>query len=114
MEPSQGDIYFVTLDPAIGSEMSKTRPGVIVSNNYANKYSSRVTVVPITSANVEKVLRFEVLIISNSSVGLTKNSKAACNQIRTIDKQRLMQRIGTVDNDTMELIKEKLRLHLDL
>lgn len=102
MKPKQGDIYLVTLEPTIGTEMSKTRPCIIVSNDYANKYSKRVTVVPITSANIERVLRFEVKIDSNSKTGLRMVSKAACNQIRTIDKQRLFQEIGSVDNNTYD------------
>ena len=46
--PKQGDIYLVSLDPTIGTEISKTRPGVVVSNDYANKGSKRVSIVPIT------------------------------------------------------------------
>ena len=58
--PKQGDIYLVALDPTIGTEMAKTRPGVIVSNNHANKGSNRVSVVPITSSNITNIYPFEV------------------------------------------------------
>lgn len=60
--PKQGEIYLVALDPTIGTEMSKTRPGIVVSNDYANKGSKRVSIVPITSSNIEKVFPFEVLL----------------------------------------------------
>lgn len=75
--PKQGDIYLVILDPTIGTEMAKTRPGVIVSNDYANKGSNRVSIVPITSSNVVKVYPFEVFLPAESGTGLTSDSKAA-------------------------------------
>lgn len=74
--PKQGDIYLVALDPTIGTEMSKTRPGVVVSNDYANRGAKRVSIVPITSSNIEKVFPFEVLLKATSETGLNFDSKA--------------------------------------
>ena len=90
--PKQGDIYLVTLDPTIGTEMAKTRPGVIVSNDYANKGSNRVSVVPITSSNIAKVYPFEVFLPAKSETGLNYDSKIACDQVRSVDKRRLLKK----------------------
>ena len=109
--PKQGDIYLVSLDPTIGTEMSKTRPGVIVSNNSANKCSSRISIAPITSANVGKVYPFEVLLPATPETGLNSDSKVACDQVRSIDKQRLVIKLGSVNQELLEKIKGALRLH---
>ena len=110
----QGDIFLVNLDPTIGTEMSKTRPGVIVSNNYANNASRRVSVVPITSSNIVKVYPFEVLLIANKTNGLNNDSKVACDQVRSIDKRRLIKKLGNVNIKEIEKIKVALRFHFDL
>ncbi len=114
MTPKQGDIYLVTLDPTVGPEMSKTRPGVVVSNDYANKGSKRVSIVPITSSNTEKVFPFEVLLNASLETGLKVNSKVACDQVRSIDKCRLIKNIGTISGNTLEKIKAALGLHFGL
>ena len=112
--PKQGDIYLVTLDPTIGTEMAKTRPGVIVSNDYANKGSNRVSVVPITSSNIAKVYPFEVFLSAKSETGLNYDSKIACDQVRSVDKRRLLKKLGSVSLDTMDGIKAALRIHFAL
>lgn len=112
--PKQGDIYLVVLDPTIGTEMAKTRPGVIISNDHANKGSNRVSIVPITSSNVVKVYPFEVFLPAKSGSSLTCDSKIACDQVRSIDKRRLLKKLGSVSYDTMEGIKAALRLHFAL
>ncbi len=112
--PKQGDIYLVSLDPTIGTEISKTRPGVVVSNDYANKGSKRVSIVPITSSNIEKVFPFEVLLNVTPETGLKFDSKATCDQVRSIDKRRLIKNIGKVSMDTLEEIKASLGLHFGL
>lgn len=94
--------------------MSKTRPGVVVSNDYANSGSKRVSIVPITSSRIEKVFPFEVLLKVTTETGLSFDSKAACDQVRTIDKRRLLKKIGSLSGDTIEKIKAALRLHFDL
>ncbi len=112
--PKQGDIYLVALDPTIGTEMAKTRPGVIVSNNHANKGSNRVSVVPITSSNITNIYPFEVFLPFKSETGLNNDSKIACDQVRSVDKRRLLKKIGSVPFDTMEGIKAALRIHFAL
>ncbi len=109
----RGDIYFLNLDPTIGKEIKKTRPVVIVSNNANNKVSETITVVPITS-NTKKVYPFEVLLKQNES-SLPKDSKAQCQQIRTVSIERVNGRkTGSLDEELMEKINDALRLHLSL
>lgn len=110
----KGDIYFASLDPTIGSEIKKTRPILIVSNNANNKHSTRITVVPLTS-QTDKVYPFEVLLQKTES-GLIKASKAQCDQIRTISKKRLTsdKPSGKVNNEILEKIYHAIKLHLDI
>jgi mRNA interferase MazF len=110
--PERGEIFLVCLDPTIGSEINKTRPALVISNDINNKYSSTVTVIPITS-NVEKVFPFE-LLFSPAQSGLPKASKVKCNQIRTIDKRRLIKRLGKISVETMREVEDALRLHLGM
>jgi mRNA interferase MazF len=109
----RGDIYFAVLDPTLGSETQKTRPVIIVSNNTANKASSLVTVVPLSS-QIARVYPFEVLLKAADS-GLGKDSKAMAQQVRTLDKQRLSnRRTGGASTEQMINLDAALKLHLAL
>lgn len=109
----RGEIYFAALDPARGGETQKTRPVVVVSNNVANRAAAVVTVVPLTSS-VERVYPFEVLLPA-SRTGLSKDSKAMAQQVRTLDKARLNARpAGVVLPDDLGKLDTALRLHLGL
>jgi mRNA interferase MazF len=109
----RGDIYFAALDPTQGADVQKTRPVVIVSNDMANRASSLVTVVTITS-NIDKIYPFEVAL-SAAQTGLSKDSKAMAQQIRTLDKARLgHQRRGVVATEPMAALDAAIRLHLSL
>lgn len=110
--PERGEIYLVCLDPTIGSEINKVRPALIISNDINNKVSDTVTVIPITSS-VEKVYPFEVFFRRGES-GLSKNSKAKCNQIRTIDKRRLIKFIGKASPEKIKEVEEALLIHLGM
>lgn len=110
--PKRGEIFLVCLDPTIGSEISKTRPALIISNDINNKFSATVTVIPITS-RVDKVFPFEVLFPPEES-GLSKRSKVKCNQIRTIDKRRLIKSLGEISIETMREVEDALRIHLGM
>lgn len=110
----RGNIYLADLNPTIGSEVNKKRPIVIISNNISNIYSEVITVIPITS-NISKVYPFEALIKSNSVSGLSQDSKAQCQQIRTISKTRIIKPLlGKISVDEMEQIEMALKLHLNL
>lgn len=109
----RGDIYFVGLDPTIGGETQKTRPSIIISNNANNAGAPTITIIPITS-NVKNVYPFEVLL-NEKSFGLSKPSKALCNQVRTISKLRVNgNKIGSLDANTMIKVELALKLHLGL
>ncbi len=109
----RGDIYFAALDPTRGAEVQKTRPVIIVSNDVANRASSLVTIVPMTS-NTTRVFPFEVALNANET-SLRKDGKAMAQQVRTIDKARLGSlRQGMVSVEKMIALDAALRLHLAL
>lgn len=108
----RGDIYLVNLDPTIGGEIKKTRPAMIISNNINNKHSLTVTVLPITS-NVKKVFPFE-LVLPAKNIGLVKDSKLKCDQIRTIDKSRLIKFLGHVPDNLMRNVEQSVCNHLGI
>ncbi len=109
----RGDIYFADLNPVVGSEITKQRPVLIVSNNANNRAASTVTVVPLTS-QVSRVYPFEVMLTVDET-GLSEPSKAQVQQIRTISKQRVLGRqVGRLGVSPMQNIEAALKLHLDL
>jgi mRNA interferase MazF len=113
MNINRGGIYLATLDPVIGKEISKTRPVVIVSNNKNNEFSSTVTILPVTSKNVQKIYPFEVLLKKGAG-NLPKNSKVKADQIRTLDKSRIVKFIGKLEKKEMDLLDKATLIHLDL
>ncbi|MFC1567018.1 type II toxin-antitoxin system PemK/MazF family toxin [bacterium] len=106
--PHRGDVYWVKLDPVIGTETKKTRPGLILSNNIGNEVSSRVIIAPITS-KIKNVYPFETSITINK-----KSNKVMLDQIRVIDKQRLDNFIDAISDKEMVDVEKSLRLVLDL
>lgn len=112
VEIFRGEIWLVNVDPAIGAEINKTRPAIIVSNNINNLYSSTVTVVPISDKGA-KVYPVEVLL-SSKNIGLNKSSKAKCQQIRTVDKKRLMKKLGAISEEEKEELKNAIEIHLGI
>ena len=112
MRIRRGDIYVANLNPTVGSEIQKTRPVVVVSNNINNEFSGTVTILPITALNLNKLYPFEVLL--PKITGLQKSSKAKADQIRTIDKSRLTQHLGRLDKEVLRRINEAIRIHLEL
>lgn len=109
----RGEIYYANLSPAVGSEMNKRRPVLIVSNDANNRAADTVTILPITS-NVTRVYPFEVLINPEDS-GLPKPSKVQAQQVRTISKQRIGgDTVGNLSQEVMQLVDTALKLHLKL
>ncbi len=113
----RGEIWLVDLDPARGSEASKRRPAVIVSNNGANTTAVRLgrgvlTVVPVTS-NAARVHPFQVLL-PHGTTGLDQDSKAQAEQVRSVDAGRLRQRLGYLPGPVLAQLDEALRVHLAL
>jgi mRNA interferase MazF len=113
----RGEIRIVDLETTRGSEASKRRPAVIVSNDGANATATRlgrgvVTVIPITS-NIQRVYPFQVLLPA-AATGLEQDSKAQAEQVRSVAVERVGQHIGQVPATMMLDIDEALRLHLAL
>ena len=113
----RGDVYLVDLDPAQGSESNKLRPSVVVSNDAANRTAERhgrgvVTVVPVTS-NTSRVYPFQVLLKSGEG-GLTVDSKAQAEQVRSLDYTRLRRKVGTIPSASLGQLDRALRIHLAL
>lgn len=106
--PRRGEVYWVTLDPVVGTEIRKTRPAVIVSNDSCNRYGTRVVVLPITS-NVDSLFPGEALITIKG-----KQGRALGDQIRSIDKTRLKARVSTLTAVEMARIDEALAITLSL
>ena len=109
----RGEVYLAGLDPVIGREIAKTRPVVVVSNDLNNEFSGTVTVLPITSGSLEKIYPFEVLL-PRGTTNLPKDSKVKANQIRTLDRSRLLKFIGELPKDIMAGIDRAMMLHLGL
>ncbi|MCE7874206.1 type II toxin-antitoxin system PemK/MazF family toxin [bacterium CPR1] len=111
--PRRGELYWVSLDPALGTEIQKTRPALILSNDVGNEYSRRVIVAPITSRNLDKIHPIEVLVPAPSG-GLKQDSKVLLDQLRSVDKMRLRQRIGSLSESLLQEVERALRLTFDL
>jgi len=112
MNIKRGEIWLANLDPTVGSEIQKTRPVVIVSNDSNNQNNSVVTVVPITS-NATRVFSFEVFLPMGTA-GLPKDSKAKADQIRTLDKSRLVKLYGQLSASLINALDKAIKLHLGL
>jgi mRNA interferase MazF len=113
----RGEVRWVNLRPARGSEADKRRPAVVVSNDGANSTATQlgrgvVTVVPVTSS-IDRVHPFQVLIEAGDS-GLDRTSKAQAEQIRSVAVQRIGRLVGQLPASVMDRIDEALRLHLAL
>lgn len=105
-EIRRGDIFYADLDPVIGSEQGGIRPVLVIQNNTGNEYSPTVIVAAITSKPKTKLPTHVSL---KNRKGLEKNSVVLLEQIRTIDKIRLENYVGTVDRFQMRKIDEALR-----
>jgi mRNA interferase MazF len=113
----RGEIREVDFEPVRGSEASKRRPAVVVSNDGANTTAARlnrgvVTVVPVTS-NVARIYPFQVFLRAKDC-GLGVDSKAQAEQVRSVAVERVGRRLGELPESTMLELEDALRLHLDL
>lgn len=104
----RGEVWWVEFDPALGSEIRKTRPAVVVSNDAANRNLARVVVVPLTS-NHGRVYPGEAVV---TIAGQT--SKAMADQIMAADKTRLKRQVGQLTRADMRAVEEAIQVHLAL
>lgn len=113
MTIKRGDIYYADLSPVIGSEQGGLRPVLIVQNDIGNKYSPTVIAAAITSQMSKTKLPTHIDIYAES-YGLSKDSVILLEQIRTIDKHRLREKMGHIDNGLMQKVNEAITISFGL
>ena len=104
----RGEVWWVEFDPSVGTEIRKTRPAVIVSNDAANRNLARVVVVPMTS-NTGRLYPGEAVVSVDG-----QSNKAMADQIMAADKARLKSQLGTVSKADMQAVEDAIRVHLGL
>ncbi len=109
----RGDIFYADLSPVVGSEQGGIRPVLIVQNDIGNKYSPTVIVAAITS-RINKAKMPTHIEIKGDDYGLSKDSVILLEQIRTIDKKRLKERIGHIDDSVIATVNEAVSISLGL
>ena len=107
----RGEIYYADLSPVVGSEQGGVRPVLVVQNNVGNRYSPTVIAAAITS-KLDKAKLPTHIALAADSCGLAQNSVVLLEQIRTIDKQRLKEKIGELPAVTMARVNEALLVSL--
>ena len=113
MNIKRGDIYYADLSPVIGSEQGGLRPVLIVQNDIGNRYSPTVIAAAITSQHEKSNLPTHINI-SAECCGLNKDSIVLLEQVRTIDKQRLKEKMGTIDPGAMNRVDKALSVSFGL
>lgn len=109
--PQRGEVYLVIFDPTVGAEIRKTRPALILQNDIANRFSPITIVAAITSQVEEHLYPTEVLVRPPEG-GLGRDGAVLLNQIRSIDRRRLLRRLGKLKPETMRHVDRALLLSL--
>ena len=109
----RGDIYYADLSPVVGSEQGGVRPVLIVQKNVGNKFSPTVIAAAITS-QINKAKMPTHIEIGAADYGLSKDSVILLEQVRTIDKKRLKERIGHLNENLMDKVNEAIEISLGL
>jgi mRNA interferase MazF len=111
--PLRGEAYLVNFDPTVGHEIRKTRPALVIQNDIANQYSPITIVAAITSKFGDPPYPTEVVMDREES-GLPQRSAALLNQIRSVDRQRLIKRIGKISPGTLRRVDQAILISLGL
>lgn len=109
----RGEIYYADLSPVVGSEQGGVRPVLIIQNDVGNKYSPTVIAAAITSRHDKAKLPTHIEL-NASQYGLAKDSVVLLEQVRTLDKQRLKERMGSLDNSSMSRVNNALSISFGL
>ncbi|HIU06377.1 MAG TPA: type II toxin-antitoxin system PemK/MazF family toxin [Candidatus Onthoplasma faecigallinarum] len=113
MEVNRGDIYYADLSPVVGSEQGGVRPVLVVQNDVGNKYSPTVIIAAITS-QLSKAKLPTHIELNKDKYNLAKDSVVLLEQIRTLDKRRLREKIGSIDNLTMQKVDVAIMISLGI
>ncbi len=111
--PRRGEVFLVSFDPTLGAEIQKTRPALILQNDIANRFSPITIVAAITSQFDRSLYPTEVLVTVPEG-GLQRDSIVLLNQIRSVDRQRLVRRLGRLTPETMRHVDRALVVSLGL
>jgi mRNA interferase MazF len=110
----RGDIYLCSFDPTVGHEIKKTRPALVIQNDVGNRYSPLTIVAAITSSLSDVPYPVEVVVDPTIGNGLDVRSSVRLDQIRTVDRQRLVRRLGMAGSFTMAEVDRALKISLGL
>ena len=112
----RGSIWLVNFDPAIGTEINKTRPALVISPTDFNQVRTKVTLLPISSTVIraKKIAPVVVRAVASSANGLSKNSTIIAIEPSTFDKRRLVKYLGQLESNFFEEVQSILRFYLDL
>ena len=113
MNIKRGDIYYADLSPVVGSEQGGLRPVLVVQNDVGNKYSPTVIVSAITSKMSKAKLPTHIDVFANQ-VGLSKDSVILLEQVRTLDKRRLKEKMGHLDDEVMNMVNSAIAVSFGL
>ncbi|MEG0741080.1 MAG: type II toxin-antitoxin system PemK/MazF family toxin [Clostridia bacterium] len=109
----RGDIYMAELDPVVGSEQGGRRPVLIIQNDVGNLHAPTVIAVPLTGSARKPAMPTHVSIPTGEG-GLWRASTVLCEQVRTLEKTRFLQRLGTLSAESMRLVDQALFVSLDI
>ncbi len=110
----RGDVVYVDLDPAVGSEMKKSRRCVVVQNDVANRVLPRMIIVPATGAENVKKLFPAYVLVKKGDGGFTKDSVVECDQVRIVSEERISRVLGRVSQPVLQAIGSALKISLGL
>lgn len=113
LEIRRGDLVIADLSPVVGSEQGGLRPVLVIQNDVGNRFSPTVIIAAITS-QIEKSKLPTHVELSARDFGLVRNSVVLLEQVRTIDKRRIQQKLGRLDPKTMELVDDALAISVGL